>query len=135
MLRKLANYKVGLVVLATLAFSMALAPAALAANNAQQTLGLTQVGQGTGLGSADVRTTIASIINVALGLLGIVALVIILYGGFKWMTAGGNDDQVGEARKIIIAGVIGLAVILSSYAIANFVIDQLATATSFNANA
>ena len=129
MLRKLANYKVGLVILATLAFSLASAPAALA-QTAADTLGLTY-GTTTGLGSRDVRTTIASIINVALGLLGIVALVIILYGGFKWMTAGGNDDQVAEARKIIIAGVVGLAVILSSYAIANFVIDQLASATNF----
>lgn len=130
MLAKIAKYRVGLSILATLVFSLALAPAALATQNTQQALGLTY-GTVTGLGSRDIRETIASIINVALGLLGIVALVIVLYGGFKWMTAGGNDEQVGEARKIIISGVVGLAVIFSSYAIANFVLAQLGAATQF----
>src|SRR4051812_12438581 len=49
-----------------------------------------------GFGTNDIRLTIASIIRVAMGLLGIVAVVIILIGGFTWMTAGGNDEKVGE---------------------------------------
>lgn len=73
--------------------------------------------------------TITSIINVALGLLGIIAVVIILYAGFQWMTAGGNEEKVTEAKGRIIQGVIGLAIIMSAYAIANFVITQLSTAT------
>jgi len=128
MLMKLAKYRVSLAILAALALSLAVAPAAL-------TQGLDPFGQeygaATGLGDQDVRTTIATIINVALSLLGIVALVIVLYGGFKWMTAGGNEESVGEARKIIVAGVVGLAIILSSYAVAQFVLNQLAIATGF----
>ncbi|MCX6781763.1 MAG: pilin [Candidatus Magasanikbacteria bacterium] len=84
----------------------------------------------TGLGSEDVRATIARIIRVAMGLLGIVAVVIILIGGFKWMTAGGNEEQVGEAKKWIFSGVIGLAIILSAYALASFIISQLVSATT-----
>lgn len=84
----------------------------------------------TGLGNKDIRTTVASIIKTAMGMLGIVAVVIVLIGGFKWMTAGGNDDQVGEAKKWIFSGVIGLAIILSAYALASFVINQLITATA-----
>lgn len=84
----------------------------------------------TGLGSEDVRATVARIIRVAMGLLGIVAVVIILIGGFKWMTAGGNEEQVGEAKKWIFSGVIGLAIILSAYALASFIISQLVTATT-----
>ncbi|MFA5128255.1 MAG: pilin [Patescibacteria group bacterium] len=87
-------------------------------------------GEETGLGTADVRSTIASIIRVAMGLLGIVAVVIILIGGFKWMTAGGNEDQVGEAKKWIFSGVIGLVIILSAYALASFIITQLVQATT-----
>lgn len=87
-------------------------------------------GQAIGLGSTDVRTTIASIIKVAMSLLGIVAVVIVLIGGFKWMTAGGNEEQVGEAKKWIFSGVIGLAIILSAYALASFVINQLVNATT-----
>ena len=84
----------------------------------------------TGLGQTDVRVTIARIIRVAMGLLGIVAVVIILIGGFTWMTAGGNEEKVGEAKKWIFAGIIGLAIILSAYAIATFVINNLVNATT-----
>ena len=63
-------------------------------------------------------------------LLGIVAVVIILIGGFKWMTAGGNEDQTGEAKGWIFSGVIGLAIILSAYALATYVINSLVTATT-----
>ena len=59
----------------------------------------------------DVRKT-ASIINVALGLLGIVAVIIILIGGFEWMTAGGNEEKQAGAQQNF-AGIIGLAIILS----------------------
>jgi hypothetical protein len=83
----------------------------------------------TGLGTKDVRTTIASIINVMLGLLGVVAVVIILIGGFKWMTAMGNTENVDKAKKLIFQGIIGLVIILSAYAIANFVITSLLNAT------
>ncbi len=92
-------------------------------------LGITYA-QKIGLGTSDVRDTVARIIRVAMGLLGIVAVVIILVGGFKWMTAGGNEEQVGEAKKWIFSGVIGLAIILSAYALANFVITNLVNATT-----
>jgi Zn-dependent protease with chaperone function len=84
----------------------------------------------TGLGTADLRTTIANIIKLVIGFLGIIAVVIILIGGFKWMTAGGSEDKVGEAKKLIIAGIIGLVIILLAYAIASFVLDSLNTVTS-----
>jgi hypothetical protein len=82
-----------------------------------------------GLGSRDVRDTAAQIIRVAMGLLGIVAVVIVLIGGFKWMTAGGNDDQVGEAKKWIFSGILRLAIIMSAYALASYVLTQLRSAT------
>ncbi|MBI5369874.1 hypothetical protein HZA85_01635 [Candidatus Uhrbacteria bacterium] len=83
-----------------------------------------------GLGNANLIDTISSIIRVALGFLGVIAVVIILLGGFKWMTSGGNDTKVGEAKKLIFAGIIGLVIVLSAYAIANFVIGQIAGVTS-----
>lgn len=91
--------------------------------------GITEVGANIPLGTNDFIPTITSIINVALGLLGVVAVVIILVAGFKWMTAGGNDEKVGEARKMLFAGIIGLAIILSAWAIARFVLNSLGNAT------
>ena len=87
-------------------------------------------GDATGLGQGDLNDTIGSLIRAALGFLGVIAVVIILFGGFKWMTAGGNEEKVGEAKKLIIAGIIGLAIILSAYAIASFVITKLVGATT-----
>ena len=92
-----------------------------------------QYAASTGLGSRDVRETVASIIRVALGLLGIVAVVIILIGGFTWMTAGGNEEKVGTAKKWIFSGIIGLAIILSAYALSTWVINQLVAATTTGA--
>lgn len=83
----------------------------------------------TGLGQANLKSTIGNIINVLLGFLGIIAVVIILYGGFVWMTAGGSEDKVKKAQQIIVAGAIGLAIILSAYAITNFVISEFINAT------
>ncbi len=76
----------------------------------------------------DAREVVVNIINLALTFLGLIAVILILWGGFKWMTAGGNDESVEAAKKIIIAAVIGLAIILSAYAIANFFINSIQTA-------
>jgi hypothetical protein len=83
-----------------------------------------------GLPSTDIRVIVAKIIRVALGLLGIVALGLILYAGFMWMTAGGNEERIAEAKKILINATIGLAIILSSYAITSFIINKLVDATT-----
>lgn len=86
-------------------------------------------GSGIALGNQDLRTTAANIINVALSLLGIIAVVIVLIGGFKWMTAGGSEDKVSEARQLIFSGIIGLAIIMSAWAITTFVLNSLGSAT------
>ncbi len=85
--------------------------------------------QETGLSTTDPRIITANIINAALGLLGTITIVLIVYGGFLWMTAAGNDDAVAKAKKIMIAGVIGLAIILSAYALATYIVESILEAT------
>ena len=87
-------------------------------------------GEASGLGTQSLQATITSIIRVALSLLGIVALVIVLMGGFKWMTAGGSEDKVKEAKRLIFQGIIGMAIVLSAFAITTFVVESLTTAVS-----
>src|SRR3989338_4602977 len=87
-------------------------------------------GEGAGLGTADIRVTIVRIIRIALSVLGVIALLVVLAGGVVWMTAGGNEEKVTTAKKIMINGVIGLAIILSSYAITQFIINSLTGATT-----
>ena len=113
--------------LATMALPMvALAQGAVTSNELLPGQIATELGQQ----QQDLRITIARIIRPAMSLLGIIAVLIILYGGFKWMPSGGSDEAVGDAKKIITAGVIGLIIILTAYAIASFVINSLVTATS-----
>ncbi|MBU2509264.1 MAG: hypothetical protein ABII13_04495 [Patescibacteria group bacterium] len=113
-----------------LAASLALPAVALAQDGlTAEDVGVTAIGSEIKLGAGDVRQTAARIINVALGFLGIVAVIIVLIGGFKYMVSGGNDEKTGDAKKLIVSGIIGLAIILSAWAITSFVISRLITAT------
>lgn len=89
----------------------------------------TGVQERTGLGDRDPREIAASVIRVVLGFLGIIAVLIILYAGFLWMTAAGNDDKVSTAKSMMSAGVIGLVIILAAFGIATFVMNALVEAT------
>lgn len=113
----------------TLALGASLAGGFVLAQANGPDLGL-EYGEQTGLGKGDVRTTVARIITVSLGLLGIVAVSLIVYAGFLWMTAGGNEEQVNTARSILTTSVIGLAIILSAYSITQFVVRSLSQATA-----
>ena len=72
------------------------------------------------------QAMVARIINGLLSLLGMLFTVLIIWGGFKWMTSQGNSQQVDEAKNIIKNSVIGLAVVVTAYAIARFVLTALA---------
>ena len=83
----------------------------------------------TGLGNQDIRDTIASIITIALGFLGALTVIIFLYAGFLYLTSGGDTEKIGVAKKLMINSVIGSTIVLSSYGIASFVLNQLSDAT------
>ncbi|KKQ60160.1 MAG: hypothetical protein US81_C0029G0010 [Parcubacteria group bacterium GW2011_GWE2_38_18] len=83
----------------------------------------------TGLGDRDPRIIIALLIRVALGFLGILVLVIIMLAGFKWMTAGGDEERLSDARKTFFSAIVGLIMILAAFAIAEFAIQAISSAT------
>src|SRR3989338_3752605 len=72
---------------------------------------------------------VAQIIQVVLGLLGVIFIVLIIYAGFNWMTSAGNEDRIGKSKKTIAAAVIGLVIVLAAYLITAFVLSQLFEAT------
>ncbi|MFH1171763.1 MAG: pilin, partial [bacterium] len=76
-----------------------------------------------GLGTSDLKATVINIINWALGLLGLLAVGLMIYGGFLWLTSGGSEDRIRRAKKILINTLIGLVIILLSWAIVNFVLN------------
>ncbi|HBU27755.1 TPA: hypothetical protein DEB00_01405 [Candidatus Uhrbacteria bacterium] len=85
-----------------------------------------------GLGTQDPRIIIANVIRVILGFLGIVAVGIIMYGGFVLMTGSDREGVVAKAQSIIVNGVVGLVIILSAFAITQFVLSTLLDATGAN---
>lgn len=80
--------------------------------------------------SEDLRATIVKIINVVLGLVGIIFLILIIISGFKYMTAAGNEEQVKKAVKQIGHAVIGLIIILAAWGISIFIIQRIVAASS-----
>ncbi len=93
-------------------------------------LGINYVNDEVELSNEDPRTLTVRLINVVLSFLGLIALVVVLFGGFKWMTSGGNQENVASAKKILIAGLIGLVIILISWGISAFVITQITNITT-----
>ncbi len=74
-------------------------------------------------------TTLAEIIKYAitafLGLLGVIFLVLIIYAGFNWMTAQGDENKVTMAKDTLVRAVIGLIIIIAAYSITYFVFSNL----------
>ncbi len=83
----------------------------------------------TGLGATEPAAVVAMLIKTALLLLGTIALVLIIYGGFMWMTARGNEEQVTSARTLLTSAVIGLIIIIGSYSIGSYIFTVINTAT------
>ncbi len=77
------------------------------------------------LGKTTPQTLIGRVINAILGLVGSIALAMFIWGGFTWMTAGGNAENVKKGRDIILWAAIGLVVIFSAYALVNFVFTSI----------
>jgi cysteine-rich repeat protein len=94
--------------------------------------GLTDVGDATGLGAEDPRIIVAKVIRTVLGFLGVIAVVIVMYAGFVYMTAAGNEEKVAQAKRTLLSAGIGLLLILFSFAISSFVISALTNATDGN---
>ncbi|HNV97232.1 MAG TPA: Ig-like domain-containing protein [bacterium] len=85
-------------------------------------------------GDASIEEIAGNIIQLFLGLLGFVMLVIIIISGFKWMTSGGNPEKITKAKKMLVAAVVGLVIILSSYIITVFLMRTFIEATNSDDN-
>ncbi|MGB0757566.1 MAG: pilin [Patescibacteria group bacterium] len=72
---------------------------------------------------------IGDLIRALFGFLGIAFLLLIIYGGFLWMTAAGNEENVSKAKRIITQATIGLFIIVIAFAISDFIFDSILEAT------
>lgn len=82
-------------------------------------------------GQANLATTttlpvlIGNLVRTFIGLLGIVFLLLMIYAGYLWLTAQGDEDKVKHSKDLLKNAVIGLVIITAAYAIASFVINAV----------
>ncbi|MBT7553445.1 hypothetical protein HN670_03175 [bacterium] len=105
-----------------------LLPMQASALTAQQ--GLQQAAEGNFNTSRNIPQVIALVVNAVLSLLAIIFIVLIVLGGFRWMTSAGNATKIETAKETITNAVIGLVVVLAAYAISEFILRALTESTS-----
>lgn len=76
-------------------------------------------------GETGMAEIVQYVISAFLGLLGIIFLVLIIYSGFNWMTAQGDEEKVTLAKDTLSRAVIGLIIIIAAYSITYFVFSSL----------
>lgn len=81
-----------------------------------------------------VPDLIGNVIGTALSLISVIFFVLMIYGGLRWMISRGNEDQSKKALDTIIAAIIGIIIVLASYAITTFVFNSVKPANSTTTN-
>lgn len=66
------------------------------------------------------------VVNIMLFVIGAVAVIMLIYGGVKYVTSGGAQDKVAEAKNTILYAIVGIVVALLAFAVVNFVVTGLA---------
>lgn len=86
------------------------------------------VAEATG-GQGSIRQLVLTMLRFFLGFLGIVAVIMIIYGGILYVTSAGNEDNAGKGKKIITYAIIGIVIIFISFALVNTVLGGLGAGT------
>lgn len=73
-------------------------------------------------GQTGLRGIVLTIINFFLTFLGLLAVIMVIYGGFLYVSSAGNEENVNKAKKILLYAVIGIVVIIASFALVNTIL-------------
>ena len=82
-------------------------------------------GREAGLPEGEFDVTVVKVVQWFLSALSLFAIVMIIIGGYTWMTAGGNEEKIKKAKSLIQTTIIGLVIILFSWAIFLFVVNTV----------
>ena len=124
-----------ILIILTLAFTFTLtAPAALAGDAAADPYGLNTTAINAGLlpqnPEIKLPQRVGLVINYGLVLLGMIFLVLIILGGFEWMTAAGNEDKVKKAKSMIGTAITGILIVFLAAGLAYAITYALSIASS-----
>lgn len=76
-------------------------------------------------GDVGIGTVVGVVVNAILSLIGVIFLVLMLYAGYNWMIARGEEEKVTRAKDTITRAIVGLIIVVGSYAIWAFVLAKL----------
>lgn len=85
---------------------------------------------GVNSGETDPALVIGKALEILISILGVIFLIIVVYGGITWMTANGDPKSVKKGQDMIVEGVIGLIICLGAYALSYFVVQKLTEAVA-----
>lgn len=76
-------------------------------------------------GQGSFRDLLLTFLNFFLGFLGIVAVIMVIYGGILYVTAAGEQENIDKGKKIIMYAVVGIVIILLAFALVNTLLSGL----------
>jgi len=83
----------------------------------------------TSISETTLAETIGLVVKAALSMVGVIFLLLMVYAGYLWMTARGEEEMTKKAQKIIISSVIGLIIVVASYTVTNFIVFAILSKT------
>lgn len=86
-------------------------------------------GEEAGLGTTSLQAAVTNILRIVLGLLALVGVVMVVLGGYWWLTAAGNEERITKAKEILRAAITGLIVVILAWAIVSYVLVSSSSAT------
>jgi hypothetical protein len=104
-------------------------PLAVKAQDLGGSLLNTTATKNAGYKDTNIDVVIGTVINTLLAILGVIFLVLIIYAGYIWMIARGDESKVEKSKATIINSTIGLVIVLGAYAISYFVLSKVLGAT------
>ena len=90
-----------------------------------EAVGSSDKGPYTAVGWNSVSRIIGAGVGAALSLIGVIFLILMIYAGYNWMTARGEEEKVEKAKDTITRAIIGLIIVVGAYAIWAFIFYQL----------
>lgn len=109
-------------------------PLSVSAFDFEADSGLVDTGIGSGFFSSNFNANLQSpnllgligqIISIVLSLLGVIFMILLFYGGYRWLMSQGKEEEIRKAKETIRAAVIGLIIIAAAYAITWFLGSKL----------
>lgn len=79
----------------------------------------------SGAVTTSLTTVISNVLNTAMGVVGLIAIVVIVYGGIKLTMSGGEEEQSKAGKNYITYGIIGLVVVILAYSIVKFIVGAV----------